>query len=91
MKIWRGQPDHNHWRTEFTARERGVAWLAIGGVFWVLAFLKWSSPEGSPFSGKWGWLIAWAHESLGTKGPAIVLMTVGAVFTLCGAIAWWRK
>jgi len=91
MKIWRGQADHSHWQTAFTARERGAAWLAIGGASLAFGWIKWSRPEKPPFTGKWAWLMEWAHESLGTKGPAVVFMTVGAVFSLCGAIAWWRK
>jgi len=40
MKLWRGQPEHSHWRALLTARDRSLAFLAIGSVFISLAAVK---------------------------------------------------
>lgn len=91
MKLWRGQPDHDHWRAPFTPRELAVAWLGLGACFLILGLYEWFSPATPPFTGKWGRLLAWAHDSLGPNGPAIVFLVPGVLMGLVGAASWRRK
>lgn len=91
MKLWRGQPDHNYWRSPFSARESAVAWWGLGLMFLVAGANNWANPGGPPFTGKWSWLYAWAYNALGAKGPAILLIAVAGLLAMAGLLAWRRK
>jgi hypothetical protein len=32
MKLWRGQPDHDHWKRPFSSREKAWAYLGLAAV-----------------------------------------------------------
>lgn len=91
MKLWRGQPDHNHWKRPFTARERAVAWWGLAACFGLLALSDWVSPKQPPFSGKWGWLYSWAYSAFGPYGIVGLEAVVAGLLLAVGVAYWFRR
>lgn len=91
MKLWRGQPDHDHWKAKFTPRERAMLWWSLGAVSWVMAWIRWAHPSQPPFTGKLGWLMAWSYANLGPKGPALVFLGTGAACLMVGVFAFRKS
>jgi hypothetical protein len=90
MKLWRGQPDHDHWRRPFSSTEKAVAWAGFGLCFLVLGAVNWLTPQAPPFSGKWSWLHSALYETFGPRGIPAGMFAAGALF-LIAALLTWRK
>ena len=91
MKLWRGQPDHNHWRSPFSAKEHAAVWWGLGIVSLAMGASTWTNPGGPPFMGKWSWLYGLAYQSFGPKGPALLYITIAGLLAVAGLMAWRRK
>ena len=90
MKLWRGQPEHDHWRKPFTAKEKAFAWCGLSVLLAVLGAFEWLSPSQNPFSGKWAWLFTWAY-ALGPRGPALVYFTLAGSLIVTAVRAWAKN
>ncbi len=91
MKLWRGQPDHNHWKTPFTPKERALAQLGIGACFCLLALSDWISPKQPPFTGKWGWLYSWAHSNFGEFGAVWLELGIAMLLFALAGLSWLQR
>lgn len=88
MKLNRGEPDHPHWKSPFTPKEKALFWLGVGACFLVLGWMDWVNPPMPPFTGRWGWVAATAHNALGIHGPTIVYWVLGGLMVAVGASQW---
>ena len=88
MKLWRGQPDHDHWKTRFTSGEKAVGWLGVGTMCMLLAFSDWQNPPQPPFTGKWRWLYSWIHSVFGPHGRAGLYLVVGLLLFVVAVVYW---
>ena len=50
MKLNRGEPDHSHWKTPFTPKEKATAWLGLGACVVLLGVMEWTNPSNPPFT-----------------------------------------
>lgn len=90
MKLNRGEPDHPHWRTPFTAKEKAQASLGLGACAILLGVVNWTDPPSPPFTGRWSWLQAAAYNAFGIHGPAILWLAIGVLFVIGGGLRWAR-
>lgn len=90
MKLNRGEPDHSHWKTPFTPKEKATAWLGLGACVVLLGVMEWTNPSNPPFTGRWSWLKAAAHDALGIHGVAILWLAIGVLFVVGGVLQWPR-
>ena len=88
MKLWHGEPDHNHWRRRFTAGERAVFWWGLAACFILLGVSEWFTPSRPPFTGKWAWLSAWAYGSFGPNGLVALQWGIAAALLCVGTLIW---
>ena len=88
MKLNRGEPDHPHWKTAITPKEKATAWLGLGCCFVVLGVLEWIDPSKPPFTGRWSWLTSAAYNAFGVHGQAVLYGAVGAFFVVAGCVQW---
>ena len=88
MKLNRGEPDHPHWRTPFTAKEKAAASWGLGGCFILLGVMEWLTPPEPPFTGRWGWVKSLAYNVGGAHGPAIFYTAAGALLVVAGCFKW---
>lgn len=63
--------------TNATLRRKLLAGLSI--VAATMGVVQWMNPKAPPFSGRWGWLEAWAHSQLGQGGVAWIWFAAGAM------------
>lgn len=91
MKLWRGQPDHDHWRKPPTLKERAYFLWGMSAVALALGLSSLASPSSPPFTGKWSWVYTWAYATFGSTGPAIAWLGLAAVLAAGGTFAWLRK
>ena len=89
MKLNRGEPDHPHWKKPFSQKEVAIAQCGLGVCAVVLGLQEWYVPSQPPFSGRWGWINTLAVNAFGDRGPAILYLSLGAIFTVSGALKWW--
>jgi hypothetical protein len=90
MKLFRGQPDHDHWRKPFTVAEKAAAWAGFGLVFLVIGGLHWLAPPVPPFTGKWSWLEGVLYEEFGPPGIPVATLAAGALMFIGGLVTWWE-
>jgi hypothetical protein len=91
MKLNRGEPDHPHWKTPLSRREKAWAWLGLGGCFLMLACVRWVDPQHPPFTGRWSSLQSAVHDAFGVHGMAVAYGVLGAVFVLAGGLQGVRS
>ena len=91
MKLFRGQPDHDHWRRPFTPTEKANAWAGIGVLFLIMGGMKWVAPDVPPFTGKWSWLRGPLYEALGPRGISVAMIVGGALFISAAIFTWLKK
>lgn len=90
MKIFRGQPDHDHWRRPFSPTEKAAAWAGLGLCFVILGMSNWLTPPAPPFSGRWSWLYVSLHEAFGPRGVPLAMFAIGALFVVAAVFTWWK-
>ena len=90
MKLNRGEPDHPHWKTPFTPKEKAAAWLGIGGCFIALGVMEWINPSRPPFAGRWSWLTSATYNTFGIHGQAVLYGVIGALLVVAGCVQWAR-
>lgn len=90
MKVFRGQPDHNHWRRPFTPLELANVWAAIGALLLMVGVRKWFTPDVPPFTGKWRWLFGSLYKAFGPRGIPVAMFLSG-VLLIGVAIPLWLK
>lgn len=91
MKLWRGQPDHEHWRRPPSRKEVASCWLGLGSVCLLLGVVQWLEPSHPPFTGRWSWFTGMAYQAIGLHGPAIVTSVLGLLVLIVGLASWPRK
>ena len=87
MKLWRGQPDHDHWKTSFTAKERAHLSSGLGFCMFTLGFMEWTSPQAPPFTGKWAWLFSWTYSNFGPHGAVGLYLALGTLLIRMGIVS----
>lgn len=90
MKLWHGEPGHNHWRRAFTNSEKARFWWGMSVVIALLAWLEWVKPSLPPFHGKLSLLESLAYNSFGLRG-VFYLFFAGTVLTMYAGFHLWRK
>ena len=88
MKHFRGQPDHDYWRSPFTFREKAHIWLSLSFVFALIGFVCWRHPARPPFSGKFAWLKSFFYANLGPDGVVLLMSIVAGACLIAGTILW---
>ena len=63
-------------------------WVGFGACFLTLGWMDWVNPPMPPFTGRWSWVAATAHNAFGVYGPAAVYFVVGGVMVSFGSILW---
>jgi len=94
MKLWRGEPEHSHWRALITKRDRAIGSLAIGLVCIGYAALKLLDAEASCGDSR-KLLCSLAHVTAGVLGIPLVAAEAalwGGLGAACIALAaaYWR-
>lgn len=71
-----------------------LAWhvyLAVGGLFALLAFTEWQTPSHPPFSGRWSGIKTIVLQVLGAEGLVISYAAM-ALFTISyGLVLMWKN
>ena len=89
MKLFRGQPDHDHWKKPFNALERARFWWGLGAVSVALGLsYQTSGSPTPPFTGKWGWVNSLIYNTLGPTGFPIAMYVAGALMACVGLSIW---
>jgi len=88
MKLFRGQPDHDHWRRPFTPTEKANAWAGIGAILLIMGVMKWLDPDVPPFTGRWSWLYRSLYEAFGPRGIPVAAFLAGASFIVAAISTW---
>ena len=66
------------------------AYLAMGGINLVLAFLEWEKPGVPPFTGRWAWLHQGLFEAFGSRGLFGFWLVIG-LLAVVYAVALKKK
>lgn len=91
MKLFRGQPDHDHWRRPFTPTEKANAWAGIGAILLIMGGIKWLAPDVPPFTGRWSWLYLSLYEAFGLRGISVAMFLAGALFIVAAISTWFKE
>ena len=91
MKLWRGQPDHNHWRKPFTNRQLANVWLGFSAFVILLALLEWRNPKLPPFSGRYSWLYSSLYNINNSSGILIFYIAIAVILMFFGISKWLKK
>lgn len=89
MKLNRGEPDHPHWKKPFSHKEIAIVWWGLGACAVVLGLQEWFAPAQMPYSGRWGWVKTFAVNAIGSRGPAAMYLSLGAIMAALGGWRWW--
>jgi hypothetical protein len=92
MKLWRGQPDHNHWRALITPRDLAWGKVGIGVMALVMSVYAYFSPGSSCDQGG-KWLCTAVRSLAPVMGGSLELAEVvlWGLVTLGSAVAAWRQ
>ncbi len=82
MKNFRGQPDN--WKWKPTNKDISNIWLSFGVVFFLMAYVEFTSPSQSSLSGRWGWLHAIFFDAFGTSGDIVLYSGLATASLLFG-------
>ena len=82
MKLFRGQPDNWQWKP--SNKDTAYLWLSFGAFFYLLAFLAFTSPPQTSFTGRWGWLHTVFFNTFGTNGDIVLYLGLGTASLLFG-------
>jgi hypothetical protein len=95
MRLWRGEPDHSHWKALIKPRDRAWGLFALALVSAVMA---WSAlHDGAPRCATGGKLVCSATRTIsGALGSPLaateaVLWGGGALFLLLLGLSQWRN
>jgi hypothetical protein len=94
VKLWRDQPDHQHWRMLLTARDRAFVFLGLGSVGIVFAVALFFDPSLS-CKGSGRVLCSFAQLVAGIRGITLVQAEIagwgslGLALVALG-ITYWR-
>jgi hypothetical protein len=91
MKLFRGQPDHDHWRRPFTPTEKANAWAGVGALLLIMGGTRWLTPDVPPFTGKWSALHSSLYEAFGPRGIPLAMFLAGALFIAAAISTWLRE
>jgi hypothetical protein len=91
MKHFRGQPDHDYWRSPFTPRETARIWWGFSVVFAVLTYVYWRSPSKPPFSGRFAWAESLVYANFGPIGIPLFMGIIAAVSFVAGFLFWQKS
>ena len=91
MKLWHGEPGHNHWRRPFTNSEKAKFWWSMSLVIALLAWLEWVKPSTPPFYGKLALLQSLAYASFGLYGTFYLFVTASLLMMYVGLHLWRSK
>jgi hypothetical protein len=91
MKLWRGQPDHDHWRTPFTPQEKAYAWWGLSAVALVSAVIKVFYPDAVPSTYKIiGMFERLAFDQFGSAGITGLWFVLAGVMFVAGVLQWQK-
>ena len=82
MKLFRGQPDNWQWKP--SNKDIAYLWLSLGAIFYLMAFLAFTSPPQTSFTGRWGWLHATFFNAFGINGDIVLYSSLGTTSFLFG-------
>ena len=82
MKNFRGQPDN--WKWKPTNKEIANIWLVFGAIFYLMAFVAFTSPSQTSFTGRWGWLHSIFFNMIGANGDIVLYSGLGTASLLFG-------
>ena len=91
MKHFRGQPDHDYWRSPFTPREKARVWWGLSVVFGLLGYIYWRRPPNPPFSGKLAWAESLMYANFGPIGVPLLMGIIAAGSFVAGFFLWQKS
>lgn len=91
MKLFRGQPDHDHWCKPFTPKEKANVWAGLGALLLIMGAMTWLTPDTPPFTGKWAWLYGSLHDAFGPHGIPGAMCLAGALFIVAAVRTWFKE
>jgi hypothetical protein len=77
MKNFRCQPDN--WKWKPTNKDIANIWLGFGAMFYVMAFVAFTAPSQTSFTGRWSWLHAIFFNAFGSNGDIVLYSGLGTV------------
>jgi hypothetical protein len=86
MKLWRGQPDNWNWKPSI--KEKAIAWLGLGGAFYLGALFDFLSPSQSSRTGRWGWLHEIFFNAFGASGDIVLYSAAGTACVVSGLLIY---
>ena len=82
MKNFRNQPDN--WKWKPTNKDIANIWLGFGAFFYLLAYIAFTSPSQTSFTGRWGWLHLIFFNIFGASGDIVLYSGLGTASLLFG-------